>query len=72
MLDPPAYLDTVCKNLDSFTRQLPIRVFVGTWNVNGGKHFRSIAFRHQSMADWLVNAQEIAAERSMLIAFKRM
>ncbi|EDV21940.1 uncharacterized protein TRIADDRAFT_29738, partial [Trichoplax adhaerens] len=61
---PPAYLSTICENLDSLTKQLPLRVFIGTWNVNGGKHFRSIAFRHQSMADWLVHAQDIAAQRS--------
>jgi hypothetical protein len=24
---------------------LPLNVFVGTWNVNGGKHFRSVALR---------------------------
>lgn len=24
--------------------------------MNGGKHFRSIAFKHQSMSDWLLDA----------------
>ena len=24
---------------------LPLNVFVGTWNVNGGKHYRSVALR---------------------------
>ena len=36
-----------------------LRVFVGTWNVNGGKHFRSIAFKHQSMTDWLLDAPKL-------------
>ena len=31
------------------------RICVGTWNVNGGKHFRSIAYKHQSMDDWLLD-----------------
>ena len=29
---------------------------VGTWNVNGGKQFRSIAFRNQTLNDWLLDA----------------
>uniref|UniRef100_A0A8C7IBX8 phosphoinositide 5-phosphatase n=1 Tax=Oncorhynchus kisutch TaxID=8019 RepID=A0A8C7IBX8_ONCKI len=33
-----------------------IRVSVGTWNVNGGKQFRSIAFRNQTLNDWLLDA----------------
>lgn len=28
---------------------------MGTWNVNGGRHFRSIAHKHQTMHDWLLD-----------------
>uniref|UniRef100_A0A2C9JV86 phosphoinositide 5-phosphatase n=1 Tax=Biomphalaria glabrata TaxID=6526 RepID=A0A2C9JV86_BIOGL len=34
------------------------RVCVGTYNVNGGKHYRSIAYKHQSLADWLLDAHK--------------
>lgn len=37
---------TVTKNL---------QVSVGTWNVNGGKHFRSIAYKHELITDWLLD-----------------
>ena len=37
-----------------------LRVCIGTWNVNGGKHIRSIALRNQSMHDWLLDAPSIA------------
>ena len=30
--------------------------------MNGGKHFRSIAFKHQSMNDWLLDAPKILSE----------
>ncbi|KAK6044204.1 hypothetical protein COOONC_18294 [Cooperia oncophora] len=30
------------------------KIFIGTWNVNGGKNINNIAFRNQSnMADWI-------------------
>ncbi|KAF6772083.1 hypothetical protein AHF37_09141 [Paragonimus kellicotti] len=32
-----------------------LRVFVGTWNVNGGKHFHSVAHKHESVTDWLLD-----------------
>ena len=39
-----------------------MRVTVGTWNVNGGKHFRSIAYKHQSMHDWLLDYYKLGVE----------
>ena len=41
-----------------YTRTETYRVCVGTYNVNGGKHYRSIAYKHQSLADWLVDAHK--------------
>ena len=38
------------------------RVAVGTWNVNGGKHFRSIAFKHEHITDWLLDMPKLTAE----------
>ena len=33
-----------------------LRVCIGTWNVNGGKHIRSVALKNQSLHDWLLDA----------------
>eukprot|EP00063_Salmo_salar_P010452 XP_013985287.1 PREDICTED: synaptojanin-1-like [Salmo salar] len=46
----------MCQNHQKYTRPKQIRVSVGTWNVNGGKQFRSIAFRNQTLNDWLLDA----------------
>jgi hypothetical protein len=52
-----------------FTTTIPLNVCVGTWNVNGGSQFKSIAFKvttisisptfvmrsqNTTMADWLI------------------
>ncbi|MFT7818485.1 synaptojanin-1 isoform X7 [Arapaima gigas] len=56
----PRVLLGMCQNYHRFTRPKQIRVCVGTWNVNGGKQFRSIAFRNQTLNDWLLDAPKKA------------
>lgn len=46
--------------MSEYTVPEKLRVCIGTWNVNGGKHIRSIALRNQSMHDWLLDAPVIA------------
>lgn len=43
-----------------YTTPEKLRVCIGTWNVNGGKHIRSIALRNQSLHDWLLDAPLMA------------
>ncbi|XP_062309249.1 synaptojanin-1 isoform X1 [Osmerus eperlanus] len=52
----PRVLLGMCQNHHKYTRPRRVRVGVGTWNVNGGKQFRSIAFRNQTLNDWLLDA----------------
>lgn len=42
-----------------YTIPFTVRVAVGTYNVNGGKHFRSVVYKDVSLTDWLLdyNAQ---------------
>ncbi|XP_078491504.1 synaptojanin [Ciona intestinalis] len=40
---------------EEFSTKFPIRVTVGTWNVNGGKLFRSIAYKDKGLKDWLLD-----------------
>ena len=47
-----------------YTYTESIRVSVGTWNVNGGKHFRSIAFKHEHITDWLLDMPKLTAENT--------
>ncbi|XP_069744866.1 synaptojanin-1 isoform X3 [Narcine bancroftii] len=52
----PQILHGMCENYQKYTKPKRIRVCVGTWNVNGGKQFRSIAFKNQTLNDWLLDA----------------
>ncbi|KAM4546528.1 synaptojanin-1 isoform 3-T3 [Fundulus diaphanus] len=56
----PRVLLGMCQNHHKYTKPKQIRVGVGTWNVNGGKQFRSIAFRNQTLNDWLLDAPKKA------------
>ena len=33
-----------------------LRVGIGTWNVNGGRHIRSVALKNHSMHEWLLDS----------------
>ncbi|XP_069133360.1 synaptojanin-1-like isoform X2 [Argopecten irradians] len=58
---PSLVLQSMVDRHKDYTDVNSLRIFIGTWNVNGGKHFRSIAFKHQSISDWLLDAPKIAA-----------
>lgn len=53
-------LKSMCENFYKYSRPKKMRVCVGTWNVNGGKQFRSIAFKNQTLTDWLLDAPKLA------------
>ena len=38
------------------------RIAIGTWNVNGGKHFRSIAHKHEDITDWLLDLPKLTMD----------
>lgn len=45
----------MCKRYAEYTTPFTIRVAVGTYNVNGGKHFRSVVYKDVSLTDWLLD-----------------
>ncbi|XP_060090316.1 synaptojanin-1 isoform X5 [Heteronotia binoei] len=53
-------LKSMCENFYKYSKPKKIRICVGTWNVNGGKQFRSIAFRNQTVTDWLLDAPKLS------------
>lgn len=61
---PPAILQSMVNDYPDYTEVEDLRIFVGTWNVNGGKHFRSIAHKHESVSDWLLDAASITKEKN--------
>ncbi|XP_038214711.1 synaptojanin-1 [Zerene cesonia] len=48
-------LREMCRRANEFTQPSSIRITIGTYNVNGGKHFRSLAYKDVSLADWLLD-----------------
>lgn len=44
----------MCEAQDEFSQYRPLHVTVGTYNVNGGRHFRSVAYKHEGLEHWLL------------------
>ncbi|OWK01989.1 hypothetical protein Celaphus_00019135 [Cervus elaphus hippelaphus] len=65
LLDNPALLVTpkilraMSERQSEFTNFKPVRVAVGTWNVNGGKQFKSNLLGTAELADWLLDAPSL-------------
>ncbi|XP_066592854.1 synaptojanin-1 isoform X2 [Prorops nasuta] len=53
---PPSMLREMCKRSNEYVACMNLRVSIGTYNVNGGKHFRSVVYKDVSLADWLLDA----------------
>lgn len=60
---PTTVLREMCKRHTEYVRSKEIRVAVGTYNVNGGKHFRSVAYKDVSLADWLLDSHQLARSK---------
>jgi len=56
---PSNILIAMCDRYLEYTDPITIKVAVGTWNVNGGKHFNSIIFkRSDPLSDWLLDCKK--------------
>ncbi|XP_031839390.1 synaptojanin isoform X2 [Nomia melanderi] len=53
---PPSVLREMCKRYNEYVTPMNLRVSVGTYNVNGGKHFRNVVYKDVSLSDWLLDA----------------
>jgi len=62
---PTTVLRELCKRYTEYVRPRMARVAVGTYNVNGGKHFRSIVFK-DSLADWLLDCHALARSKALV------
>ncbi|KAK8735010.1 hypothetical protein OTU49_005783, partial [Cherax quadricarinatus] len=63
---PIKVLHQLCDHSTEYTASIPLRVAVGTYNVNGGKHFRSLAYKHLSLDDWLLDSKKNAVRSSLV------
>ncbi|XP_068145428.1 synaptojanin-1 [Drosophila tropicalis] len=62
---PTTVLRELCKRYTEYVHPRLARVAVGTYNVNGGKHFRSIVFK-DSLADWLLDCHAQARSKALV------
>uniref|UniRef100_A0ABD2WZA8 phosphoinositide 5-phosphatase n=2 Tax=Trichogramma kaykai TaxID=54128 RepID=A0ABD2WZA8_9HYME len=58
---PSNVLREMCKRYKEFVDRKPLRVACATYNVNGGKHFRSVVYKDVSLTDWLLDAPKSSA-----------
>lgn len=65
-LAPTPVLRELCKRSSEYTKPIDIRVGVATYNVNGGKHFRSVVYKDLSLTDWLLDSHKMARSRCKL------
>uniref|UniRef100_A0A8D8SPY4 phosphoinositide 5-phosphatase n=1 Tax=Cacopsylla melanoneura TaxID=428564 RepID=A0A8D8SPY4_9HEMI len=63
---PTNILREMAARANEYTRPESIRVSVGTYNVNGGRHFRSVAHKDLSLSDWLLDSPQTAKHRSLV------
>lgn len=62
-LAPTPVLREMCKRYTEFVTPKNIRTAVGTYNVNGGKHFRSVVYKDVSLSDWLLDSHQLARSK---------
>lgn len=62
---PTPVLREMCKRYSEYVTPTEILVAVGTYNVNGGKHFRSVVYKDVSLSDWLLDSNELARLKCM-------
>lgn len=56
----PRILRAMSERQAEFTNFRRIRIAMGTWNVNGGKQFRSNLLGTAELADWLLDSPQLS------------
>lgn len=62
---PTTVLREMCKRYNEYVQPMTVRVAVGTYNVNGGKHFRSVVFK-DTLSDWLLDCHALARSKALV------
>lgn len=62
---PTTVLREMCRRYNEYVKPKQIRVAVGTYNVNGGKHFKSVVYK-DSLEDWLLDSHALARSKSLV------
>ncbi|XP_073927565.1 synaptojanin-2 isoform X3 [Castor canadensis] len=60
LLVTPRILKAMTERQSEFTNFKRVRIAMGTWNVNGGKQFRSNLLGTAELTDWLLDAPQLS------------
>lgn len=60
---PTPVLRELCTRYKEYVTPEDIRIGCATYNVNGGKHFRSVVYKDLSLTDWLLDPHTLAKSR---------
>ncbi|XP_055124212.2 synaptojanin-2 isoform X5 [Symphalangus syndactylus] len=60
LLVTPRILKAMTERQSEFTNFKRIRIAMGTWNVNGGKQFRSNLLRTAELTNWLLDSPQLS------------
>lgn len=60
----------MCNRYAEYIVPKTARISVGTYNVNGGKHFRSVAYKDLHLSDWLLDSYTMSRShcKSLLLS----
>ena len=56
---PRPILEKLEQHYTDYCDAVPLRIAIGNYNINGGKHFRSIVYKDVSLSDWLLDAHKL-------------
>ncbi|GAV00951.1 hypothetical protein RvY_11731 [Ramazzottius varieornatus] len=59
---PEFLLSPLFRRMDEFSQTTPLTFWVGTWNVNGGKHTKSTAYKDRPLDDWLLDCASLSQQ----------
>nr|XP_006007959.1 PREDICTED: synaptojanin-2 [Latimeria chalumnae] len=65
-LSTPSILQAMCEYQLEYTHFKRMRIAVGTWNVNGGKQFKSNVLSTSELTDWLLDSPKLSGVEDML------
>ena len=69
---PTALQHSICEEWRNYSRNVPLTVCVGNYNINGGKHFKSVVFKDASLGDWLTDLNNADQVDIYAVGFEEM
>ena len=66
---PSNVLREMCQRYKEYIALKKLKISVATYNVNGGKHFRSVVYKDLTLSDWLLDAPKNSSGESCILEY---